>query len=61
MLRDGTVRLTAREYEIVKPMLKRAAASGLRDDQPPYPAHWDEGVWYCDAHGSYQCRKCEPR
>jgi hypothetical protein len=26
--------------------------------QPPYPAHLDDGVWYCDAHGSYGCPGC---
>jgi hypothetical protein len=29
-----------------------------RNEKPPWPAHDDDGVWYCDAHGSYQCRKC---
>ena len=26
--------------------------------QPPYPAHWDDGVWYCDAHRAYGCSLC---
>lgn len=27
-------------------------------ESPPYPAHWDDGVWYCDAHNAYACLSC---
>jgi len=30
----------------------------MRNETPPWPAHDDDGVWYCDAHGSYDCRHC---
>jgi hypothetical protein len=26
--------------------------------KPTWPAHDDDGVWYCDAHGTYDCRRC---
>jgi len=26
--------------------------------KPSWPAHDDDGVWYCDAHGTYDCRRC---
>ena len=25
---------------------------------PPWPCHDDDGVWYCDAHRTYDCRVC---
>lgn len=27
-------------------------------EQPAWPAHLDDGVWYCDKHGTYACREC---
>jgi hypothetical protein len=26
--------------------------------KPAWAAHDDDGVWYCDAHGTYDCRRC---
>lgn len=26
--------------------------------RPEWPAHYDEGVWYCDAHDRYACALC---
>lgn len=28
-------------------------------EEPSYRAHLDDGIWYCDAHGTADCEKCK--
>ena len=30
----------------------------MSNPKPAWPAHCDDGAWYCDAHGTYGCERC---
>ena len=32
----------------------------MGNEIPPWPCHDSDGVWYCDAHGTFDCRQCSP-
>lgn len=46
-------KLTAQEID---ELYKKRSVPDPR--KPPYPAHIDDGVWYCDLHGAYGCNPC---
>ena len=30
----------------------------MNERKPFWPVHDEDGVWYCDAHGTWDCRRC---